>query len=123
MFTGKSMLVNSWQMKSGNYPSLRKPYCIQSGIRRRWQTKLRTRMKNPTLGQRMADGMASFGGSWTFIICFMGFMLIWIAANVYLLGRKTFDPYPFILLNLILSCLAAMQAPVIMMSQKRQEEK
>jgi uncharacterized membrane protein len=76
-----------------------------------------------TLGQRLADGMASFGGSWTFIICFLGFMLCWIASNVYLLRKDSFDPFPFILLNLILSCLAALQAPVIMMSQKRQEEK
>ena len=74
-------------------------------------------------GQRVADKVADFGGSWTFIISFGVFILIWIAANVYFLSDKGFDPYPFILLNLILSCLAALQAPVIMMSQNRQEEK
>ena len=67
--------------------------------------------------------MATFGGSWTFIIFFGVFILLWIAFNIYLLANKGFDPYPFILLNLILSCLAALQAPVIMMSQNRQEEK
>lgn len=76
-----------------------------------------------TLGQRVADKVASFGGSWTFIISFALFLLLWIIANSWLLYSHAFDPYPFILLNLILSCLAAIQAPVIMMSQKRQEEK
>jgi uncharacterized membrane protein len=76
-----------------------------------------------TAGQRIADKVASFGGSWTFIIIFGVFLLIWISANVFWLANKGFDPYPFILLNLILSCIAAMQAPVIMMSQNRQEEK
>ncbi len=78
---------------------------------------------NLTFGQRVADKVASFGGSWTFIISFMVFLLLWIAANVFFLANKGFDPYPFILLNLILSCIAALQAPVIMMSQNRQEEK
>ena len=77
----------------------------------------------PTFGQRVADKVATFGGSWTFIISFTVFILIWISVNVYWLANKGFDPYPFILLNLILSCLAALQAPVIMMSQNRQEEK
>ena len=76
-----------------------------------------------TLGQKLADKIASFGGSWKFIIIFGVFILIWMAINVVLLVNKAFDPYPFILLNLILSCLAALQAPVIMMSQNRQEEK
>jgi uncharacterized membrane protein len=79
--------------------------------------------KQLTAGQRIADKVASFGGSWTFIISFGVFIFIWILINVYWLVNKGFDPYPFILLNLILSCLAAMQAPVIMMSQNRQEEK
>jgi uncharacterized membrane protein len=76
-----------------------------------------------TFGQRIADKVATFGGSWTFILSFMGFLGIWIAFNAFWLLNKGFDPYPFILLNLILSCLAALQAPVIMMSQNRQEEK
>jgi uncharacterized membrane protein len=77
---------------------------------------------NPGFRSRLADGIASFGGSWTFIISFMGLMAVWILANVFWL-KSTFDPYPFILLNLILSTIAALQAPVIMMSQNRKEEK
>jgi len=76
-----------------------------------------------TIGQKVADKVASFGGSWTFIILFCGFLVLWIIYNYYLLHNKGFDPYPFILLNLLLSCIAALQAPVIMMSQNRQEEK
>lgn len=76
-----------------------------------------------TVGQRIADKVASFGGSWTFILSFLFFLLAWIALNAFWLANKGFDPYPFILLNLILSCLAALQAPIIMMSQNRQEEK
>ena len=78
---------------------------------------------NTTFGQRIADNVASFGGSWTFIIIFIAFLLGWIAVNILLLANKGWDPYPFILLNLILSCVAALQAPVIMMSQNRQGEK
>ena len=74
-------------------------------------------------GQVIADKVASFGGSWTFIISFFIFISIWIGSNVLIFTHKEFDPYPFILLNLILSCIAALQAPVIMMSQNRQEEK
>jgi len=76
-----------------------------------------------TFVQRIADKVASFGGSWTFIILFGIFIFLWISINVFWLINKGFDPYPFILLNLILSCVAAMQAPVIMMSQNRQEDK
>jgi len=75
------------------------------------------------LGQKLADKVATFGGSWTFIISFGVFILLWITVNVYWFLNKGFDPYPFILLNLILSCLAAFQAPIIMMSQNRQESK
>jgi uncharacterized membrane protein len=76
-----------------------------------------------TLGQRVADKVATFGGSWTFIISFGFFIFIWISINILWLLNRGFDPYPFILLNLILSCIASLQAPVIMMSQNRQEEK
>lgn len=76
-----------------------------------------------TRGQKLADKIAEFGGSWTFIIVFLSLMAIWMVLNVYILVAKPFDPYPFILLNLALSCLAAIQAPIIMMSQNRQEEK
>jgi len=76
-----------------------------------------------TTGQRVADMVARFGGSWTFIISFFIILAAWIFTNVFLLGARPFDPYPFILLNLILSCLASIQAPIIMMSQNRQEAK
>jgi uncharacterized membrane protein len=79
--------------------------------------------KDLALGEKMADGLATFGGSWTFLIIFAAILLIWIALNSFLLLKRPFDPYPFILLNLVLSCLAAVQAPVIMMSQNRQEAK
>lgn len=76
-----------------------------------------------SVGQRAADHIAEFGGSWRFIIAFFLVLIIWIIMNAWFLGKKTFDPYPFILLNLILSCLAAIQAPIIMMSQNRLEHK
>jgi uncharacterized membrane protein len=76
-----------------------------------------------TFGVRAADAVASFGGSWTFIILFAGVLVVWMTINMVGLFKQPFDPYPFILLNLVLSCVAAMQAPIIMMSQKRQEEK
>lgn len=76
-----------------------------------------------TFGQRLADKVATFGGSWAFIITFFTFILIWMIINIWFLATSPFDPYPFILLNLILSCLAAIQAPIIMMSQNRQEQK
>jgi uncharacterized membrane protein len=74
-----------------------------------------------SLGQRLADRIASLGGSWAFIIGFGAIITLWIMTNGWFLTARPFDPYPFILLNLILSCLAAIQAPVIMMSQNRQE--
>src|SRR5680860_1164593 len=80
-------------------------------------------LADASMGQRLADKVATFGGSWRFIILFSVIIFVWITANIVLLANKGFDPYPFILLNLILSCLAALQAPVIMMSQNRQEEK
>jgi len=96
---------------------------------RRADTLLKHRIQNPneliqereTVGNRIADAVAAFGGSWRFIILFLSMMLVWITAN--LLVGKAWDPYPFILLNLVLSMLAALQAPVIMMSQNRQDAK
>lgn len=76
-----------------------------------------------SLGERMADRIATFGGSWTFLSCFGAFLILWIAMNTVVLTARPVDPYPFILLNLVLSCLAAIQAPIIMMSQNRQEAK
>lgn len=75
-----------------------------------------------TIGQRAADAIAKFAGSWSFIFAFTGVLILWMLVNT-LLAAKAFDPYPFILLNLVLSCVAAIQAPLIMMSQNRQEAK
>jgi uncharacterized membrane protein len=79
--------------------------------------------KKRSIGQRLADQIASFGGSWSFILLFGGFLLVWVLINTVVLLARPFDPYPYILLNLILSCLAAIQAPVILMSQNRQESR
>ena len=75
------------------------------------------------LGQKASDAIAKFGGSWTFIIIFFVFIFIWMGINSYLLIKKPFDPFPYILLNLTLSCLAAIQAPIILMTQNRQTER
>lgn len=75
-----------------------------------------------TFGQRAADAIAKFAGSWAFIFSFTGVLIFWMVINI-ILAANAFDPYPFILLNLVLSCVAAIQAPLIMMSQNRQEEK
>ncbi|HEY9211391.1 MAG TPA: DUF1003 domain-containing protein [Ancylobacter sp.] len=76
-----------------------------------------------TFGERASDLIASFGGSWTFILSFCAFIVVWMCINIAIASAERFDPYPFILLNLVLSCVAALQAPVIMMSQRRQEAK
>lgn len=78
--------------------------------------------EKPSLGQRAADAVARFAGSWAFIFSFVAVMVIWMVLNI-LLATNAFDAYPFILLNLVLSCIAAVQAPLIMMSQNRQEAK
>lgn len=78
-------------------------------------------LKDRTFGQRLADKIAAIGGSWAFIILFLAFLALWMGMNSFLLLKNPFDPYPYILLNLVLSTLAAIQAPVIIMSQRRQE--
>ena len=77
----------------------------------------------PDFGARMADGVADWGGSWAFILTFLAVLILWMSVNGLGIMRQAFDPYPFILQNLVLSCVAALQAPVIMMSQRRQEAK
>lgn len=86
---------------------------------------LREHEERLTFGERLADRVASFGGSWPFIILFMSLLLIWVGINSFILARwnSSFDPYPYILLNLVLSMIASLQAPVIMMSQNRHSEK
>ena len=94
--------------------SLHQHEILASNIEEQFERKL-------TFGERLSDQIASFGGSWRFIILFGVVLVVWIVLNAALLLNRGFDPYPFILLNLILSCLAAMQAPIIMMSQNRAE--
>lgn len=96
--------------------SLGKQKLLSKNINEEFERKL-------TLGEKIADKIAVFGGSWGFIISFLMVMLSWVIFNTSALFREHFDPYPFILLNLVLSCVAAIQAPIIMMSQNRQEEK
>jgi len=79
--------------------------------------------KTEDFGDRIADAIARVGGSWTFILTFIGFLIVWTGVNIFLADRGAFDPYPFIFLNLVLSMIAALQAPVIMMSQNRQTER
>ena len=94
--------------------SLREHELLSENIEKQFERKL-------TFGEHLSDKIAEFGGSWKFIITFGGVLVVWIIINGILLATRAFDPYPFILLNLILSCLAALQAPVIMMSQNRAE--
>src|SRR5436189_990614 len=94
--------------------SLREHEVLTENIEKQFERKL-------TFGEHLSDKIATFGGSWRFIILFGAVLLGWIALNAALLANRGFDPYPFILLNLILSCLAAIQAPIIMMSQNRAE--
>jgi uncharacterized membrane protein len=111
------------QSEAGELSDLHKKIIKSLSEDKSFVSKVEDEIDNRTFGQKVADGVADFGGSWKFIILFFIFILVWIASNVFLLLNKGFDPYPFILLNLILSCIAALQAPVIMMSQNRQEEK
>ena len=94
--------------------SLQRHEILSSDIEKQFERKL-------TFGERLSDRIAEFGGSWKFLIIFGAVLLGWIALNGILLATRAFDPYPFILLNLVLSCLAAVQAPIIMMSQNRAE--
>src|SRR5258707_4839897 len=94
--------------------SLEQHEILSSDIEKQFEKKL-------TFGERLSDHIAEFGGSWKFLITFGAVIVVWIGANAVLLATGAFDPYPFILLNLILSCLAAVQAPIIMMSQNRAE--
>lgn len=104
------------QLEQDVVASLRQHELLAENINQEFDTQL-------TFGERLADRVASFGGSWTFILSFGGVLVGWIVMNSVQLLSRPFDPFPFILLNLVLSCLAALQAPVIMMSQNRQEAK
>lgn len=116
-------------LETGHYLS---PEVLMLFLHRYWNDHEHVNLSPPTsltvleevsLGGRMADRVAAFGGSWRFIGLFTLVLVLWMIVNAWWLQNKGFDPYPFILLNLVLSCLAAIQAPVIMMSQNRQEER
>jgi uncharacterized membrane protein len=109
--------------ESGEYASLRKNVLKSLNDQSLITENAEQEEGDLNLGQRISDKVATFGGSWTFIISFGLFLLFWIVLNTIILRAEKFDPFPFILLNLILSTIAALQAPVIMMSQNRQEEK
>jgi len=94
--------------------SLREQDTLSSQVEEEFQSNL-------SFGERLSDKMAFFGGSWPFVVFFTLIVILWMTINVSLISSHPFDPYPFILLNLVLSCLAAIQAPIIMMSQNRQE--
>jgi len=111
--TGKGELS---RLEEDVVASLREEELLSANLNAQFEQQL-------TLGQRVADRIAVFGGSWTFIGIFAAILVVWMAVNSIALLRRPFDPFPFILLNLVLSCLAAVQAPVIMMSQNRQEAK
>ncbi len=96
--------------------SLRDHELVAKDVNRQFERQL-------SFGERISDKIAQFGGSWVFILSFLGAIVVWMIVNVTIMARDAFDPYPFILLNLVLSCLAAIQAPIIMMSQNRQAEK
>jgi uncharacterized membrane protein len=83
---------------------------------------MKEKVKTLSFGEKLSDRIADFGGSWKFISIFISIIIIWMGINIWLYANEGFDPYPFILLNLVLSCIAALQAPVIMMSQNRQED-
>lgn len=103
-----------YDLEKGMAKSLEEEELLSRNINQEFESSL-------NLGQRLADRLANFGGSWTFISIFMTVLIIWMGINTWILLAKPFDPYPYILLNLVLSCLAAIQAPVILMSQNRQE--
>ncbi|MGD9913591.1 MAG: DUF1003 domain-containing protein [Rhizobiaceae bacterium] len=98
----------------------RERHVLESALHRQALSRDLSQDAGTTLGDRLADAIARVGGSWSFIVGFLAFLAVWTLANIWLLGMETFDPYPFVFLNLILSMLAAIQAPIIMMSQNRQ---
>lgn len=96
---------------------------LHDKLRNEFKEEHKKEIKKLTIGQKIADKITTFGGSWTFILMFLGFLFIWVIINTWGVLIKNWDPYPFILLNLVLSCLAAIQAPIILMSQNRESQR
>lgn len=115
-------LARRWTRREGREPTEVESRILKSAAERRSVSRNRNESydRKQSVGDRVADAVARFGGSWAFILGFLGFLSIWTIANTILLTRDAFDPYPFIFLNLVLSMIAALQAPIIMMSQNRQ---
>ena len=118
-------LANRWLKRKPGGLSALESRVLQSTIDRRTISSDANKAyaTHQTLGDRVADTIARIGGSWSFILAFIAFLILWTFGNAWLLARDAFDPYPFIFLNLVLSMVAALQAPVIMMSQNRQTER
>ncbi|MEI9416088.1 DUF1003 domain-containing protein [Mesorhizobium sp. B2-5-4] len=118
-------LANRWLRRKPDGLSQLESRVLQSTIERTTITRDTNKAVafHQTFGDRLADTIARIGGSWSFILTFVAFLIVWTSGNVWLLSRDAFDPYPFIFLNLVLSMVAALQAPVIMMAQNRQTER
>ncbi|RWF45992.1 MAG: DUF1003 domain-containing protein [Mesorhizobium sp.] len=118
-------LANRWLKRKPDGLSQLESRVLQSTIERTTITRDTNKAVafHQTFGDRLADTIARIGGSWSFILTFIAFLVVWTSGNVWLLSRDAFDPYPFIFLNLVLSMIAALQAPVIMMAQNRQTER
>jgi uncharacterized membrane protein len=118
-------LANRWLKRRADGLSMLESRVLKSTIERTTISRDTNKAValHQSFGDRVADGIARFGGSWSFILGFIGFLVVWTIGNAWLIGRDAFDPYPFIFLNLVLSMIAALQAPVIMMSQNRQTER
>ncbi|RUV28066.1 DUF1003 domain-containing protein [Mesorhizobium sp. M5C.F.Ca.IN.020.32.2.1] len=118
-------LANRWLKRKPDGLSAPENRVLQSTLERTTISKDTNKAVafHQTFGDRLADTIARIGGSWSFILAFIAFLILWASGNVWLLSRDAFDPYPFIFLNLILSMIAALQAPVIMMAQNRQAER
>ncbi|UCI17129.1 DUF1003 domain-containing protein [Mesorhizobium sp. B2-1-8] len=118
-------LANRWLRRKPDGLSQLESRVLQSTIERTTITRDINKAVafHQTFGDRLADAIARIGGSWSFILTFVAFLIVWTSGNVWLLSRDAFDPYPFIFLNLVLSMVAALQAPVIMMAQNRQTER
>lgn len=121
MATKAEILAKTFLRREWNKLSERERKVIESFINREQLSRnVNQDLEERTLGERVADKVASFGGSWTFIFIFAGTLIFWVILNSLILWNRAFDPFPYILLNLFLSMLAAVQAPIIMMSQNRQ---
>lgn len=118
-----SHLARKWLQSGAESLHERERAILDAVVRRQSVSRPPPHADMRTLGERMADRVAEFGGSWTFIAVFAGFLVAWVVFNTLLLRDRAFDAYPYIFLNLILSMIAAIQAPIIMMSQNRQAKK